>query len=100
MSLIATLKDKLNRAQCWLDAAQAGPFASKAVDDEMAKAGWKITHYIPTPMAVPGPGTLTGTFIDIVTVYNPQGQKAETAEQRREYLAARRDAARVVYGLK
>jgi hypothetical protein len=100
MNLTASLKDKMNRTLCWLDATQVGPFASKAVDDEMAKAGWKITHYVPTPLAIPGPGLLTGMFADIVTVHNPRGQRAETAEQRREYLAARREAARAVYGLK
>lgn len=95
MSLTGTLKDKWNRLQFRLDAADV--FPSRAVDEELKKDGWKCeTQYFFT-----GAASMTGTgTARITTIFNPRGEKVSTAEQRQEYLAARRTAAERVYGLK
>lgn len=97
MSLTGTLKDKWNRLQYRLDAANIQPFTSVAVDRELQKDGWKLStqfFFTGVPMVMSG-----GTY-PYTTITNPRGEHVSTAEQRREYLDARRAAAERVYNIK
>lgn len=97
MSMTQSLKDKWNRLQCRLDGANVGLFASAAVDNELKKYGWTLTtqfFYTGVPMI------MSAGAYPYTTITNPQGERVTTAEQRREYLDARRAAAQRVYNVK
>lgn len=95
MSLKESLKDRWNRIACFLDGENVGIFSSAAVDNKLREQGWKITfNHIAVPIAYPGVGV-----VPLTTIHNPRGEHVSSAEQRQEYLAARKQAAKIVYGL-
>lgn len=97
MSVTKSLKEQWNRFCCVMDGNGSDFFMTDKVDQEMAKTGWTVKREYPVGVI----NSFGGYVPQYVNVTAPNGERINGQPERmQEYYAARKAAARTVYGIK